>query len=118
MNLAKRLSVFEEKYKLSSEDFFDQFQKGLLGDKLDFIEWSNDYQNLLALKFDLEKQLTNNFQGLSIMKTIIEKDGEGFLAKVEGHPNLFAFGYSEKEALVELKNVVEMILDYHLEIQV
>ncbi len=49
------------------------------------------------------------------MKTIIEKDGDGFLAKVEGHKNLFAFGYSEKEALIELKNVVEMILDYHLE---
>jgi predicted RNase H-like HicB family nuclease len=51
------------------------------------------------------------------MKTniIIEKDGDGYLARVEGHQNLFAFAYSEKEAIIELKNVVEMIMDYHLE---
>ena len=49
------------------------------------------------------------------MKTIIENDGEGYLARIEGYPNLFAFAYSEKEALVELKNVVEMIMDFHLE---
>ena len=46
---------------------------------------------------------------------LIEKDGEGYLAKVEGHQNLFAFAYSEKEAVAELKNVVEMMMDYHLE---
>ncbi len=49
------------------------------------------------------------------MKTIIEKDGDGYLAKVEGHQNLFAFAYSEKDAIIELKNVVEMMMDYHLE---
>ncbi len=49
------------------------------------------------------------------MKTIIEKDGDGYLAKIEGHQNLFAFAYSEKEAITELKNVVEMMMDYHLE---
>ncbi len=49
------------------------------------------------------------------MKTIIEKDGDGYLAKIEGHQNLFAFAHSEQEAIIELKNVVEMTLDYHLE---
>jgi predicted RNase H-like HicB family nuclease len=48
------------------------------------------------------------------MKIIIEKDGEGYLAKVEGYENLFAFADTEKEAVIELKNVVEMIMDYHL----
>ena len=46
---------------------------------------------------------------------VIEKDGEGYLARVEGHDNLFAFAYSEREAILELKNVVEMILDFHME---
>ena len=46
---------------------------------------------------------------------IIEKDGEGYLARIENHQNLFAFAYSKKEALLELKNVVEMVMDYHLE---
>ena len=45
----------------------------------------------------------------------IEKDGEGYLAGVKGHEHLFAFAYSKKEALIELKNVVEMVMDYHLE---
>lgn len=49
------------------------------------------------------------------MKTIIEKDGDGYLAKVDGHQNLFAFAYSKQEAMIELKNVVEMMMDYHLE---
>ena len=49
------------------------------------------------------------------MKTTIEKDGDGYLAKITGHPNLFAFGYSEAEAITELQNVVEMVMDYHLE---
>lgn len=49
------------------------------------------------------------------MKTTIEKDGDGYLAKVINHPNLFAFAYSEKDAIIELKNVVEMIMDFHLE---
>jgi len=48
-------------------------------------------------------------------KIVIEKDGEGYLAKIENHQNLFAFAYSEKEAVIELKNVVEMMMDYHLE---
>lgn len=34
------------------------------------------------------------------MEIIIEKDGEGYLAKVEGHENLFAFAYSEKETVL------------------
>ena len=46
---------------------------------------------------------------------VIEKDGEGYLASVENHQNLFAFAYSEKEAVTALKNVVEMMMDYHLE---
>jgi predicted RNase H-like HicB family nuclease len=49
------------------------------------------------------------------MQTTIEKDGDGYLAKVKDQPNLFAFAYSEKEAVQELKKVVEMIKDYHLE---
>ena len=49
------------------------------------------------------------------MQTTIEKDGDGYLAKVKGQPNLFAFAYSEVEAIQELKNVVEMIMDYHFE---
>ena len=49
------------------------------------------------------------------MQKIIQKDGDGFLAKMKDQPNLFTFAYSKKEAVQELKNFVEMIMDYHLE---
>ena len=50
-----------------------------------------------------------------MQNSLIEKDGEGYLASVEGHDSLFAFAYSEREAILELRNVVEMILDFHIE---
>ena len=43
------------------------------------------------------------------MQVTIEKDGEGFLAKVIGTDELYAFGYTKQEALRELSNVIEMV---------
>ena len=57
--VAKRLSKFEGKYGTASEDFFDRFSKGEMGDSVDFIEWANDYQHYLAIRFDLEKHIQN-----------------------------------------------------------
>ena len=56
--LAKRLNFYEKRYQLSSEDFFDQFSKGQLEDELEFVEWANDYRNLLALKSEVEERLS------------------------------------------------------------
>ena len=55
--VAKRLNSYEERYRLASEEFFDRFRKGLMDDSIDFVEWSNDYQHYIALKFDIEKRL-------------------------------------------------------------
>ena len=38
------LAAFEQQYRLSSADFFDQFQRGQLGDATDFFEWSATWQ--------------------------------------------------------------------------
>ncbi len=38
------LRTFEQQYKLSSEQFYQQFKKGKLGDEIDFVEWSAFYQ--------------------------------------------------------------------------
>jgi hypothetical protein len=59
ITLAKKMSVNESRYQMSSEDFFDKFSKGLLEDSIDFIEWSNDYQHYTAVKFDIERHLQN-----------------------------------------------------------
>ncbi len=56
--LAKRLSNYEKQYQFTSEDFFNQYNKGLLEDSIDFVEWSNDYQHFLALKCELEERLS------------------------------------------------------------
>lgn len=57
--VTKRLSIFEGKYRMSTEDFFDKFSQGQMDDSIDFIEWSNDYQHYLALRFEVEKQIQN-----------------------------------------------------------
>ena len=55
--LNKVLKKFERKYKKESSVFFDEFNKGRLGDDMDFIEWSSLYQmrsRLIEKKAELE----------------------------------------------------------------
>jgi hypothetical protein len=39
-DLRQRLSVFEGHYQMSSEDFYQRFRAGELGDAAEFVEWS------------------------------------------------------------------------------
>lgn len=55
--VAKRLSIYEERYGRTSEDFFDSFEKGKEEDLVDFVQWANDYQHYLAIRFEIEKHL-------------------------------------------------------------
>jgi hypothetical protein len=57
--IAKRLSVYEDRYNNTSEDFYDKYTKGRLEDAVDYIEWYNDYQHYLAIRHQLERQLQN-----------------------------------------------------------
>jgi hypothetical protein len=57
--IAKRLNSYENRFNMSSEDFFDQYSKGKIDDNIDFVEWPNDYQNYLGIRFDIEKKLKN-----------------------------------------------------------
>ncbi|HEY9865310.1 MAG TPA: hypothetical protein V6D21_14145 [Candidatus Obscuribacterales bacterium] len=47
--VAKRLSLYENLQKMDSEEFFNQYNRGLLSDDRLFIEWANDYRHYLAL---------------------------------------------------------------------
>jgi len=42
--LEARLQVFEERYQMSSEEFYRRFRAGELGDDMDFVEWSVFYE--------------------------------------------------------------------------
>ncbi len=44
------LQNFEQQYQLSSEQFYQQFKAGKLGDNMDFVEWSASYQMWCSLQ--------------------------------------------------------------------
>lgn len=49
------------------------------------------------------------------MTIVVKKDRPGYLATVKGQPHIFAWGETASEAKSELLNVVDMLMDYHLE---
>lgn len=57
--VAKRLSIYENRRQLTSEEFFNQYSQGQLGDEALYVEWANDYRHYLALRQELEERLTD-----------------------------------------------------------
>ncbi len=47
LNLRLDLKEFEEKFQISSEEFYRQFSQGISGDNEDFIVWSGIYEMLM-----------------------------------------------------------------------
>ncbi len=48
--VSKRLSGYETRYRLESEEFLNSYKNGQIADEIDFIEWANDYQHYLAIR--------------------------------------------------------------------
>jgi len=59
VSIAKRLCIYENKYRMTSEEFSNKYFNGKLDDSVDFVEWANDYQHFIALRQDIEGQLRN-----------------------------------------------------------
>jgi hypothetical protein len=57
--VAKRLSIYENQHKLDSEEFFHQYRQGKTSDEIEFIEWANAYQHYLALRQEIEQDLSD-----------------------------------------------------------
>ena len=55
--VVKQLSIYEDRHRISSEDFFHRYSSGQMGDTSEFVEWSNAYQHFLSLRNILEKQI-------------------------------------------------------------
>jgi len=49
------------------------------------------------------------------MQIVLKKDWDWFIAEVAGKPNAYAFWYTQEEAIQELNNVVDMMIDYYNE---
>jgi hypothetical protein len=57
--LSGDLAEFEEKYNMESAEFFAQFEKGELGDDMDFISWASLYQMRERVRQRLELLATS-----------------------------------------------------------
>ncbi|MFB2924018.1 hypothetical protein [Aerosakkonema funiforme] len=42
--MSNRLKAFESQYQMSSDEFYQRFRSGELGDEIDFFEWSVFYE--------------------------------------------------------------------------
>lgn len=60
LDLEKRLKTFEAQYQMSSENFYQRFRAGELGDTIDFFEWSVFYEMWSAAQNQLETLETQN----------------------------------------------------------
>lgn len=45
-DLVERLKGFEERYQMRSDQFYQRFQAGELGDSIDFFEWNTYFEML------------------------------------------------------------------------
>jgi hypothetical protein len=55
--LIRSLVAYEQRYHMSSADFYARYWKGEMGDSADVVEWAGDYQHYLELKDELEQKL-------------------------------------------------------------
>ena len=55
--ITKRLGLKEGKYNIESEEFYYQYQKGEMGDDLEFMEWARDYQDYLNIRQEIADRL-------------------------------------------------------------
>lgn len=52
LELAEELREYEQKYNMTSEEFYKRFQRGELGDAMDFMDWAGAYDLFLDRKYD------------------------------------------------------------------
>jgi hypothetical protein len=55
--LIRSLVAYEQRYQMSSADFYARYQRGEMGDTADTVEWAGDYQHYVQLKEELEQKL-------------------------------------------------------------
>ena len=55
--LFRSLVAYEQKYQMSSDEFYANYLSGKLEDSKDFVEWAGDYKHYIELKKELEEKL-------------------------------------------------------------
>ena len=57
LQLERQLANFEQRFKISSQHFFERYQEGQMGDDVEFVRWAGRYRLYLRLKETISKSL-------------------------------------------------------------
>ena len=57
--LVQALVTYEQRYRMTSAQFFAKYKDGRLEDSADFVEWAGNYQHYLGLVQELKSRLKN-----------------------------------------------------------
>lgn len=57
--LVQTLVTYEQRYRMTSAQFFAKYKDGRLEDSADFVEWAGNYQHYLGLVQELKSRLKN-----------------------------------------------------------
>ena len=101
--VAKRLSLHENQHKLDSEEFFHQYCQGKTSDEIEFIEWANDYQHYLALRQEVEQDLSDR-----ITNDWLEEAEARDRDLTSGE----AIGYPASQVFADLNDYLKNLEDY------
>ena len=55
--IIEEMVIMEQKYGMTSEQFYEKFSRGEMGDDMDVIDWAGSYEGYLWAKEKIEKKL-------------------------------------------------------------
>ncbi|MEK9162039.1 MAG: hypothetical protein AAB261_01955 [Chloroflexota bacterium] len=61
IDLTREMVHLEIKYKMSSEEFYQKFNKGEMGDRMEIMHWVGTYEMYKRLKQKLEKIVQKHY---------------------------------------------------------
>jgi len=101
--VAKRLSLYENQHKLDSEEFFHQYRQGKTSDEIEFTEWANDYQHYLALRQEIEQDLSDRITN-DWLEEAEARDHDLTSGEV--------IGYESSQVFADLRDYLKNLEDY------
>jgi hypothetical protein len=55
VQLVRDLTLLEQKHGLSSAEFYERYQRGEMGDEIEFMRWASKFEIYEEMKEDLDK---------------------------------------------------------------
>jgi hypothetical protein len=57
LDLGRQLLSFEQRYDMTSDEFYSRYKRGEMGDDIDFVRWAGRYRLYRELKEEIEESL-------------------------------------------------------------